>query len=368
MSMNLVYVGVDVDDQAFHFSCVTASGEVLCKGVRALCSAKKLLARVKSMVGSFQIEVAYEAGYLGYTLARDLTKLGVTCKVIAPTSIKRCPNERVKNDRLDSLRLAQGMQRNEFSYVAIPSRDQEADRQMIRARSFLVAQKSDLKRHILNQCRLLNLDYKKETGGKEFWTKRHRDWLDKTLKQTPESMHVALSCLIASLENLEQQVSSLEQRIAELSGQNKYKQTCETLSCFKGISALTAMTIITEIFDINRFDHPKKLVAFCGLDIREYSSGGKQMQYGISKMGNKHLRTVLVEACQNFGTSKTPSKRKQALRADCDRNVIDIADRCQMRLYKKGHRLLAREKNRNKVKVACAREMVGFIWEAMMAS
>ena len=82
-------------------------------------------------------------------------------------------------------------------------------------------------------------------------------------------------------------------------------------------------------------------------------------------MGNRRLRIALVESCQNFGRSQTPSKRKQAARRASDPQAIAIADRCQQRLYKKGHRLLAREKNRNKVKVACAREMIGFIWEAM---
>ncbi len=362
---NLVYIGVDVDDQAFHFSAVSAEGDILAKGIRVLCNAKKLLLAAKKMAGGARIELAYEAGFLGYTLARDLKKLGASCKVIAPTTIKRCPNERVKNDRLDSLRLAQGLQRQEFSFVAIPSDTQEADRQLVRARSFMVAQKGDLKRHILNQCRLFGLDYKRETSGKEYWTQAHRHWLDKKLSQLPKSMHIALSCLLANLENLEQQIDSLGTSIEELSQEAHYKKTSEALCCFKGISTTTAMTLITEIIDISRFKHPRQLVAFCGLDIREYSSGGKQQQFGISKMGNRRLRTALVESCQNFGRSQTPSKRKQAARRASDPQAIAIADRCQQRLYKKGHRLLAREKNRNKVKVACAREMIGFIWEAM---
>jgi transposase len=365
MSENLIYVGVDVDDQAFHFSCVDSTGTILANGVKALCDGKKLLKKIRLFSKQAKIRVAYEAGYLGYTLARDLNRAGVDCQVIAPTSIRRCPNDRVKNDRLDSLRLAQGMQRGEFSYVAIPNQEQESDRQMIRARSFLVAQKSDLKRHILNQCRLLNLDYKRETGGKDYWTRVHRDWLDSKLKELPESMHVALSCLVSSLENLELQIDTLEAQIESLAHRRDYRKANTYLCCFKGISTITAMTLITEIFDIKRFDHPRKLAAFVGLDVREYSSGGKQQQFGISKMGNRRIRTALVEACQTFGTSKTPSKRKQAARTGCPKEAIAIADRCQERLYKKGHRLLAREKNRNKVKVACAREMIGFIWEAM---
>ena len=365
MSKNLVYVGVDVDDQAFHFSCASSEGEILSKGIRSLPSAGKLLKLVKKHVGSAPFLVGYEATYLGYSLARDLESLGCACKVIAPTSIKHSPNERVKNDRLDSMRLALGMQRKEFSYVQIPSKDQESDRQMIRARSFLVSQRSDLKRHLLSQCRLMGLDFKKETGLKEYWTLKHRAWLDSKIKTLPQSIHIAFSVLLRNLENLENQTDTLESEIEYIASKKTYQKAASALCSFKGISTVTAMTLITEIFDIKRFIHPKQLVAFCGLDIREYSSGGKQKQYGISKMGNRRIRTALVEACQKFGTSKTPSKRKQKSRLGIDPKVIAIADRCQERLYKKGHRLLAREKNRNKVKVACAREMVGFVWESL---
>ncbi len=365
MSMNLICVGVDVDDKAFHFSGISVEGDVLFKGLRSLPSAGKLLKMVKKHVGTSDFLIAYEATYLGYSLARELEALGCPCKIIAPTSIKHAPNERVKNDRLDSLRLAQGMVRQEFSYVHLPTKDQESDRQMIRTRSFLVSQRADLKRHILSQCRLLGLDYKSETGLKEHWTLKHRNWLDAKIKTLLPSTHVAFMCVLQNLENIENQIDTLDSEIEHVAGKKDYKKAASALCSFKGISTTTAMTHLTEILDIKRFKHPKQLVAFCGLDIREYSSGGKQQQYGISKMGNKRIRTALVEACQMFWRSKTPSKRKQKSRSGADPKIISIADRCQERLYKKGHHLLAREKQRNKVKVACAREMIGFIWEAL---
>jgi len=45
--------------------------------------------------------------------------------------------------------------------------------------------------------------------------------------------------------------------------------------------------------------------------------------------------------------------------------LVNIADRCLRRLNKKGNRLLLAGKHPNKVKVACAREMVGFVWESL---
>jgi hypothetical protein len=55
----------------------------------------------------------------------------------------------------------------------------------------------------------------------------------------------------------------------------------------KGIKTIFALTMITEIGDIQRFPHPRQLVSRIGMDIREYSSGGKHNRFGITKHGNR---------------------------------------------------------------------------------
>ena len=365
MKKRLYFVGIDVDDKAYHYSVVSPEGDIIAKGIRCRRDVGFLLKSVVKFTKNEKFIVGYEATYLGYSLYRKFKKHKVDCKIIAPSSISKAPQDRVKNDRIDSMRLALGLFREEFSYVQAPSLEQESNRMLTRTRAFLVKQKSDMKRHILAQCRLSDLDYKQETSARGYWTFAHRKWLDKKIVELEISSHLTLISLVQILENLERQIDHLDMEIEKLSITPIYKNQVEALVCFKGISTTTAMIILTEIFDIKRFEHPKKLVGYMGLDIAEYSSGGKQLQYGITKMGNRRLRTALVEACQKFSTSKSLSKRKQALRKGLDPKAIAIADRCQDRLYKKGHRLLAREKPRNKVKVACAREMIGFIWEAM---
>lgn len=365
MKENIHFVGVDVDDNAFHFSVISPNGDTIASRIKCSRDAGALKKAIKKFTARKKFIVGYEATYLGYSLQRNLQKLDLECKIIAPTSIAKAPGDRVKNDGKDSFRLAIGLWRQEFSFVNIPTVKQEADRMLLRSRAFIVSQRSDTKRHILAQCRLLNLDYRAETSQKDYWTKTHRNWLDKKIGLLSSSAHITLSVLIQSLQAFEGSLDTIESEINHVAETESYKKTVQYLSCFKGISTLSAMVIVTEIFDINRFEHPNKLVSYLGLDIAEHSSGGKQTQFGITKMGNRRARTALVEACQMFGRSKTPSKRKEAARSGVDPKAIAIADRCQERLYKKGHRLLAREKPRNKVKVACAREMIGFIWEAM---
>ena len=313
MRKDVLFAGVDVDDQMYHLSIVSQKNEWVCKGVSCPRNARSLAKILKKFDSSHAL-VGYEATYLGYTLQRDLVALGIKCKIISPTSIAKAPADRVKNDRIDSIRLAEGLRREEFRFVAVPTKSQEADRQLIRARDFLVGMRSDLKRHILAQCRLAGLDYKAASGSKAYWTKVHLNWLDSQLNRLEETFQVLFIQLREQLESLTRRIQSFDVTIEELTKKPTYKKQAEALKCFRGIQTLTAMTIITEIFDVSRFSHPTKLVSYLGLDIAEYSSGGKQRQFGITKMGNRRLRTALVESCQLFGVRSTPSKRLEAAR------------------------------------------------------
>ena len=123
--------------------------------------------------------------------------------------------------------------------------------------------------------------------------------------------------------------------------------------------------MITEIGDVKRIAHPRQLVSWVGMDIREYASGGKSTRLGITRQGNRYLRTTFIEANQRGYRSASLSKDVKARRAKSAPEYVAIADRCLRRLNKKGNRLLLAGKHPNKVKVACAREMVGFIWESL---
>jgi len=126
--------------------------------------------------------------------------------------------------------------------------------------------------------------------------------------------------------------------------------------------------IITEIGDIKRFAHPGALVSWMGLDIREYSSGGKHNRFGVTKHGNRYLRNALCEANQKTYRHSALHSDLKMRRKGTPPELVSIADRCMARLAKKGTRMLYAGKHVNKIKVACAREMVGFVWESLRAA
>ena len=178
-----------------------------------------------------------------------------------------------------------------------------------------------------------------------------------------------LSLLFRQLKNLDEILAAYGVEVEALAVAPRYEEPVKALTCFffwkGGIKNLFALTMITEIGDVKRFAHPCQLVSWAGMDIREYASGGKSNRLGITRQGNRYLRTALIEANQRGYRSAVLGKDVKARRAKSPSAYVAIADRCLQRLNKKGNRLLLAGKHPNKVKVACAREMVGFVWESL---
>ena len=361
-------MGLDVDDLSFH-GCVIAEGQTQGTEFRCKPSIGALVKKLKSFQKDpSQLKLCYEATYLGYWLQRDLSRQGFDCEIIAPTSIPRTPGSRIKTDRIDANRLAIFYQKGLLQPIYIPGLQQECVRDFIRSRRFLKEQGKALKLHLLMHCRRLGIDYKQErkTSKFSYWTRPHWDWLKREIAQlSNEVAKINLTLLIGQLSSLQAQVRIYESPIAQVAGQPDYQDKVYALTCFRGLDVLSAMTLITEIGDIHRFSHPRRLTSYAGMDLREYSSGGKQRRYGISKMGNRYIRTVLVEASQSVLKAPVVSKHLKQRRQAAPPQVVEISDRCMKRLYKKAIHLFHAGKARNKIKMACAREMLAFVWEAL---
>jgi transposase len=209
------------------------------------------------------------------------------------------------------------------------------------------------------------LHYKAQTGFKSHWTKPHYAWLRRTIEGSSGSLRVNLALLLRQIRDLDAVLAEYGQHIEALAVTPRYREAVQSLTCYKGIKNIFALTMITEIGDIQRFPHPRQLMSWIGMDVREYSSGGRHNRLGITKQGNRYLRTAFVEANQRGYRSSRIGKDLKARRQGSTPELIAIADRCLRRLNKKGNRLLLAGKHPNKVKVACAREMVGFVWESL---
>ena len=367
MNQNILHVGLDVDDTQYHGSAFNKhTGEVIDFTCRP--TLKGLLTQLDKLQRHFpglSIRLCYEASYVGFHLQRDLSVHGWHCDVVAPSSIPSPRGKAVKTDRIDASQLAQFYANDLLTIVQPPDAEQEQDRDLLRTRQKLLQQRTQLRSHLHSVLRRNGLHFKAQTGYKSHWTKLHYAWLRRTIKGSSGSLQVNLALLLRQIRDLDQVLAEYGQHIEDLAVTPRYQEAVQSLTCYKGIKNLFALTIITEIGDIRRFTHPRQLMSWIGMDVREYSSGGKHNRMGITKQGNRYLRTALIEANQRGYRSTRMGNKLKARRKDTAPELIRIADRCMRRLNKKGNRLLLAGKHPNKVKVACAREMVGFVWESL---
>lgn len=370
MEKTITFVGLEVDDNAFHAALIDAqTGEVTEFKCRPQLAA--LVKRLETFTATSELRICYEASYVGFSICRQLKEKGFSCVVIAPSLTPLTPGAKVKTDRLDAEKLARFYMGGLLTVVNVPDVQDEDVRDLIRSRHFLQDQLKAIKQRAVSTCRRAGFEYRQEIQKPtaDYWTGKHRVWLESKIHHSERSaLKSNLLMLFTQLQQVERQIAAYDDEIKSWSQQERYARSSQALCSFRGLDVLSSMTLVSELGDIKRFSHPKALASYLGFDLAEYSSGATQRRYSITKMGNKYARTTLVEAAHHaFGPPRL-SYKVRTRRKDAEANFIEIADRCMNRLYKRGHYLLAREKHKNKVVVACAREMLGFIWEALRAA
>ncbi|MGK5086618.1 IS110 family transposase [Bdellovibrionota bacterium FG-2] len=367
MSEKVLFIGLDVDDKAFHGAVLVSNlGELIEFKCRPhVDGLSKKLKELQARFPDHKIRICYEATYIGFTLQRDLAKKGFHCDVIAPGSIPRTYGNQVKTDRVDAGKLAQYYCSGLLAIVTPPDEQTEKDRDLLRSRAFVMGQLSEVRTHIHSLLRRAGKNFKVETGSKSHWTKHHLCWIERVIADSSGCFRSNLDLLYKQMKSLNVTLAEYDAAVDELAASPRYVNQVQALTCYRGVKNLFAMVMITEIGNIKRFPHPRKLVSWMGMDIREYSSGGKQNRFGITGHGNRYLRTAFVEANQKSFRSPVSGSDVRLRRQKLPPPLVEIAERCQKRIYKKGNRLLHAGKHPNKVKVACAREMVGFVWESL---
>lgn len=369
MKINILQGAIDVDENSFNIAFYDIITDTITR-LKSAPSAKAFIKKIKTLGHPLKkIRICYEATYLGFSLYRELTKQGIHCDVIATSSIPKPPGKKVKTDRIDAAKLAKYYVKGLLTIVHVPSKDEEAVRDIIRSRAIIVKQLKMTKTHITSLCYRMELHFRNSIGkpNANYWTQPHYKWLEKQINSLPADspLKFNLSALLSSANNLELFINNYDEQIKQISQTELYKEKVKALNCFRGLDTHSSMTLITEFGDIKRFSHPAKIAAFTGLSITEYSSGGKEVKFHITKSGNKYIRTTAVEASQYALRAPKISKALQARRQNADPKFIDIADRCMHRLFKKSTRMFFKGKHKNKIKVACARELLCFVWEAL---
>jgi len=172
-----------------------------------------------------------------------------------------------------------------------------------------------------------------------------------------------LEAYIQAIDASQERVNELKEKLIALLKNWKWRPLVEALMGCKGFQEVAAVTIISELGDLRRFDNPKKLMSFLGLVPSEHSSGNTRRQGFITKCGNSHARWMLVECAQHFRKDPKIGAALTDRQIGLSHEIKELSWRMQNRLHKRYVKLKMRGKAENKCIAAVARELVAFIWE-----
>ena len=299
----------------------------------------------------------YEAGPCGYGLYRHLTAKGFDCMVAAPSLIPKKSGDRVKTDRRDAAKLAQLHRAGELTAVYVPDPQDEAMRDLSRARHDAVSATQKAKQRLKAFLLRNRIVY----SGRCAWSKAYFRWLADIAMAYP-AQQVTLQEYIDAVHEGLQRVDRLTDQIRQLVPGWRLAPVVSALQAARGVSVVVAVTLLSELGDLSRFQRPSQLMAHLGLVPSEHSSGESTKRGGITKTGNRHARRVLVEAAWAYRMPARVSglllKRQQGV----PEQVCRIAWNAQLRLCTRYRRLAARGKLKKKVVTAIARELSAFLW------
>jgi len=299
----------------------------------------------------------YEAGPCGFWIYRRLRAQGLACMVVSPSMTPRRAGDRVKTDRRDALQLARLARAGELEPIYVPDARDEAVRDLVRAREDAVAMQRQARQ--LLQALLLRNEIR--YVGKSSWTAAHRRWIAH-LKLPDPAQQIAFEEYVQAVEEAGARLERLAATIAAQLEHWRWRPVIEALQALRGISGIHAVRIVAELGDLARFASARKLMGYLGLIPSEDSSGARRRQGSITKAGNSSARRAFIEAAWAYAHPARVSWVIARRHTGLAKSITDLAWKAQLRLCARFRRLAARGLNRNKIVVAIARELSGFVW------
>jgi transposase len=276
--------------------------------------------------------------------------------VAAPSKLQRPSGDRVKTDARDALHLARLLRLDEITAVVVPTVEQEAARDLVRARE---DSRGDLMRARHRLSKLLLRQGIVYSGG-QAWTGAHDAWLRRQHFDTRATQLTFDSDYDAVL-GVHARRDRLDKAIEAIATDSEFTPVVRRLSCLRGVSTLTAFGLAVEIGDWTRFTG-NTIGSFVGLVPSEYSSGASRVQGSVTKTGNGHARRLLVEAAWHHRARYRPGtvlRSRWDLATPAARDRGDAGNR---RLHERWMRFNERGKRPVIANVAVARELAGWCW------
>lgn len=284
-----VYVGIDVHkrDWTVHVLC---QGEEVYHATIAP-EPERLIGTLRRFESS-EVHTVYEAGPTGYWLHEAFVAAGFDSMVTPPSLVPRIGG-RMKTDHRDSTKLATMLAGGFLKRVHVLSPEERAHRQLLRTRNQIERHRKQTQAQIKSM--LLFHGKKAPTGLLERWSEAHVEWLGNLEWEYP-ALKTSMMALVELFHYLDTQLKAMTAELEALALTDKYRERVALLTQIPGMGVYSAMTILIELQDVERFQRADQLASYLGLTPSQRSSGESIRMGGITRCGNPRLRTRFVES------------------------------------------------------------------------
>lgn len=303
LSNALISLGLDVHKK---FVSVTVYRDN-CRQSKAHVQTSELEAYIMGLqrkYGQYEIQAAYEAGFCGFSLQRQMEQLSVSTMVVNPADIPTTDKERTtKNDRTDSDKIARALSVGALRGIWIPDEELEGDRELVRFRFKLLANLKSAKSGIKMRLFKHGIEIPEELDTPT-WSKKFRAWLDEQ-KFPSASSQLVFAEMLTELDHCKDRYTNHLKRLNTLAETPRYAQNMELLTSIPGIGRLTALSLLTEIGPIERFGTADQLASYVGLVPMQHQSGGSNRDMPIQRRAQSELRAMLIQCAWSAVRTKS---------------------------------------------------------------
>lgn len=291
-----IYIGIDVHLKTWHVTVMTAAGFKRKHSQPA--SSAMLFEHLKNNYPGGEYHAIYESGFTGFSTYYELVSLGIECTIAHAADIPTGQNESVqKTDAVDSEKLARVLKNGDLrNKVYVPHKDTLDDRGLVRHRTILQKMLSGWKsrvKHLLhsNGVKIPDCFDRKSTH----WSRKFMQWLRDDVVLLSSTRHT-LDWQLEHVESMRKEVLAITREIRSLARTEKYDGSMTLLMSVPGIGIITAINLLVELENIERFRGQRAFASYLGLVPTCSNSGEKKVTGEMTFRGNRRLRTMLVES------------------------------------------------------------------------
>lgn len=280
-----VYVGIDVHKRTY--SVVARVNQLEVKRWTTTADPEKCGRQLREFFPGAEIHSAYEAGFSGFGLHRELHQQGIQNIVVHAAAIEVAANQRVKTDKRDARKISEHLEAGRLRGIRIPSVAQEAARLLSRTRSQLVRQRTQSQNCIRMKAHQFGLI------APEDRRRMTHSLVAELLEQcTSEEFRCTVRSHQRIWQALDQEIAQLEARLKAQAAADRYETTYRSVP---GVGPVSARILANELGDLSHFSNERQVFSYTGLTPAEYSSGENTRRGSITKQGNTQVRSILIE-------------------------------------------------------------------------